>query len=336
MRVLLLIACFTLPLIRAEGGESEGEWKIYPLRPVHGQKLRLAAAAPLPARLRMPFAHPGGGFELRPEGRTLRADLDGDGILDAVTEEGEVFKFLVQDRGGKPLSYLVRFYRGAKRAWFLEPATVLTCDVEGEPLTFIDTNLDLRFHEEGVDAVMGKGSPWAIPLGKVMHIGSTLHHVEVDSRSRTASVRPFTGPKGTVDLREGFRSPGALTLAVVKCGSSYFDVATREKTPVPTGKYELLRGRLETPEKSCAILRGNMKPILVEAGALAAPAWGRPVRIDFEAALSDGKMHVSSVLRYFGSLGEEYGEFSGPLTTPKIEVISPEGRILARSRFETG
>ncbi|MHC4597575.1 MAG: hypothetical protein ACYS47_01085 [Planctomycetota bacterium] len=319
-----------------EGPDPKAPWRSHALSPVLRSDLRFAVAAPIPAGLKMPFPPSAGTFALRPEGRTLRADLDGDGTLDAVTEEGDVFTFHVRAaRGGKrPCHY--RFFRGAKRAWYFEPATAMTAEIGGERFALLDADANLRFDDVGRDAVLLGDAGWAVPLGRVMLLGGKLHHVKAEPDGRAVSLQPYRGETGVLNLDRRFRAPGRLAFAVVRSGEAWFDLAGKGGGVVPVGGYRLVRGRLEKNGESCTIVPGEMKAFQVSSAGPAAPRWGGPLRINFRPRLSGSRLHVDALLRYFGEGGEEYVDFTGPLTTPTVVVISPGGAELSRGRFETG
>lgn len=344
LRASLAVACLAFlaiaPAATADDGlqapDPDGKWEESGLRFSVLRSTDLAVPNPMQVALKIPLPSPSGGFAVNIDGSDIQVDLTGDGQFNTKAKEGRPVFFLVKRDDGSTFKYAVRFYRGARNAWFYETATSMRGRLGGETVTFIDADCNGTFNEVGKDAVQIGRARHAIPLGRVIALKGKLYHLKVDADGDTASVQEYAGPTGTMDMTRNFRAPSALQYAVVQNGESYFDLCERGAQTLPAGKYVLVRGRLERGRKSVEIVRGEMKEIELAADAALEPEWGPPVRIEFKARLSDDKLHIDATLRFFGQLGEEYVNFENMIMAPEIKVLSSEGYEALTGRFATG
>lgn len=342
MKRLLALAALALliaaPPALADGAavapDPAGRWESFPLKFSILRQTSIAVGGKHEAALKIPLPSESGGFTLQPEGSNLSVDVNGDGAVDQKVKEGAPIFLQAKYDDGATARYAVRFFRGARMAWFYETATSMAGTAAGEKISLVDADLNGRYDDLGKDAVVIGRGPWAAPLGKVLLIKDKLYHAKVDPRGESISLQEYKGETGNLDLRKNFRAPGALQYAVVQSGDNYFEMSGKG-AGLPAGKYALLCGRLEKGKKACNIVRGDMKEIEVGSSD-AAPSWGPPLRIVFKATRNDEKIHIDAALRFLGAADEEYKDFENVISTPDVQIKSREGVLADRGRFATG
>lgn len=314
--------------------DPEGQWEAFPLKFSILRTTNIAVGGKHEAALKIPLPSETGGFTLQPEGTNLSVDVNGDGTVDSKVKEGQPVFLQVKYDDGEMAKYAVRFFRGARMAWFYETATSMAGTVAGEKVSLIDADCNGKYDDFGKDAILVGRGPWAAPLGKIVLLKDKLYHVKVDPKGASLSLQAYTGETGTLDLRKNFRAPGALQYAVVQCAEAYFELSGKGAN-VPVGKYVFVCGRLEKGKKACNIVRGEMKEIEVGTGG-ATPQWGPPLKIVFKASRNEEKIHIDAGLRYTGQGDEEYRDFENVISTPDVQVKSKEGIVADKGRFATG
>lgn len=259
------------------------------------------------------------------EGDRLRADLDGDGACEALVEGESGFLTLARSGAdGRSLAYSVRVTRAQGEPWKYSCGSAMVGRVDDVLIQVFDQNLNGRFDDYGVDAMIVGKSTVASFLSRVVHVGERMVSIDVAADGSTLDVAPFTGAIGTLDLRTGFSCKAKLDAAIVRStdGAYSFDAArAKAGMNVPAGEYRLESGRLVLGESRASVRAGHGKPLVVAAGATLEVAWGGPVTAEF-AAQRDGDQigFTPWDIWYYGRLGEEYVDFMPLGASPKFTI----------------
>lgn len=283
------------------------------------------------------LAH-GENFAALTEGEVLRADLDADGVMDAMVE-GESGFLTLRGAGanGSEYRYSVRLERRPTQPWTWTTGGGMAGEIAGTSVLFLDQNLDGDYADLGADAMVVGQDHAASFLSRVVSVNGSLFEIGISADGTTLTYAPYDGPSGTLDLLAGFQSKARLDAAVVVNADatlSFSLARAREGLVVPAGEYRLHSGRLALGDASAVISAGASKPILVAAGTRAAPAWGGPVRAEFAVQRQGDTLSFAPWdIWFYGSLGEEYANFlplgESPLFTVK-ERVSGESLVYAR------
>lgn len=261
------------------------------------------------------------------EGDRLRVDLDGDGTCEALVEGETGFVTLARTAAdGRSLAYSVRLKREPGQAWTYSCGSAMVGRVDDVLIQVFDQNLNGRFDDYGVDAMIVGKSTVASFLSRVVHVGERMVSIDVAADGSTLDVAPFTGAIGTLDLRTGFSCKAKLDAAIVRStdGAYSFDAArAKAGMKVPAGEYRLEAGRLVLGESRATVRAGHAKPLVVAADQTLEVAWGGPVTAEF-AAQRDGDQigFTPWDIWYYGRLGEEYVDFM-PLGASPTFAIKP-------------
>jgi hypothetical protein len=122
------------------------------------------------------------------EGDRLRVDLDGDGTCEALVEGETGFVTLARTAAdGRSLAYSVRLKREPGQAWTYSCGSAMVGRVDDVLIQVFDQNLNGRFDDYGVDAMIVGKSTVASFLSRVVAIGDRL--VSVDGRGRWLDAR---------------------------------------------------------------------------------------------------------------------------------------------------
>lgn len=284
----------------------------------------------------IPIPHAGGtGFAVELDGVALSIDTDGDGKADAkVKGIGGVVTLKGKTADGKAFAHSVRLSKEGLD-WFVAPAGYMLGKVAGVDVKLIDLNVNGRFDEAGVDAmVVGKTEAGSL-VSKVANLGGKLYTLVIDADGTSVVASPYEGAAGTLNLAKGFKTDGAeLVSAVVASAddSSSFEVSdAKAGMLLPVGDYKLVYGFVKKGSETVKIKAGTgMKPFKVEAETTNVVAWGGPVEMDFTFSISKDTITVPPDLRYTGAAGEEYFEFKPDAKSPQIVVFDPASKTVVR------
>lgn len=293
-----------------------------------------------PVGTRIAISHSNGeGFDVVAEGMTLEVDTDGDGRLDKkVKGTSGYLELRAKREDGTPFSYAARFKSDGK-AFSFSSSCAMAGHIKGVPVRVIDLNNNGTYNEIGKDAIVVGSGQAASFLSKVIHLNNELHELEVSADGTSATVKPYSGATGTLDLRSGFKSNGTLDSVVVSSADNAmsFSVAHAAKgVVVPTGTYRITGGQASKGGESVRIGTGKMASITVAADGTAAPEWGGPLEAEFDFVLGDEQVTVQPNLKYFGRSGEEYHSFKPDAKSPKFFVEDanrPGGKPIGSGRF---
>lgn len=293
------------------------------------------AAGPGGGRM-IPIPHAGGaGFVVEFDGPSMAVDTNGDGkVDDKVKGVGGVATLKGKNAEGKSFTYSVRATPGSD-GWTLAPGMMMVGRVAGVELKLIDLNVNGRFDELGVDAMVVGNAGSASFLSKTANLGGKLFSLTVSADGATATATPYEGAAGTLSLSKGWKSESAeLAAAVVVSanGEHSFDLSdAKNGLLVPVGEYRLASGFAKKGGESVRIRGGDgMKPMVVEEGKATALAWGGPVQMDFAFTINKDVLTVPPDLKYVGRAGEEYFEFKPDAKSPLIVVTDPETKQVVR------
>jgi hypothetical protein len=261
------------------------------------------------------------------EGDRLRVDLDGDGTCEALVEGETGFVTLARTAAdGRSLAYSVRLKREPGQAWTYSCGSAMVGRVDDVLIQVFDQNLNGRFDDYGVDAMIVGKSTVASFLSKVVAIGDRLVSVDVAADGSTLDVAPSRGRHRHARSAHRLLLQGqARRRDRAQHGRRVLVRRARAKAgmKVPAGEYRLESGRLVLGESSATVRAGHSKPMVVAPDATLAVAWGGPVTAEF-AAQRDGDQigFTPWDIWYYGRLGEEYVDFM-PLGASPTFAIKP-------------
>ena len=282
-------------------------------------------------------AHQGdaAGFAVFQSGEmALSVDANGDGRLEEkVKGQGGFLKLRGMDAEGDSFTYAVRFRFRNGYEW--SSSGFMAGTLLGQTVRVVDQNLNGRYDDYGVDALIIGSTRGAALLSRVVNLGGELHDLEVSPDGATVKAKPWSGAAATLNLASKFASQGELVSAVVKSGNTSFNLAgAKSGLKVPAGRYEFVHGWAEKGGETVAIRTGRMQPIDLKSGDDALVAWGGPIVAEFDYEKEGETVTVQPNLRFYGEAGEEYGPFQPDAKSPKIIVTDKKTRkILASGRF---
>ena len=264
--------------------------------------------------------------------RKIEVDTNGDGRVDTdVKGDGGMVKLNAKLADGSRFNYAVRIRIG-KNGYEYSVGSVRTGKLNGVPIRLIDQNNNGIFNEYGVDAMTVGADRGASYLSRVVELEGELFDLTVDEAGATASITPYQGETGTVDMGSQFDSRGKLIAAIIKNGDLSFNVTGT--TRVPVGQYSFEYGYVEKGLETAEMAGGEMVPIAVRAGEKNTIEWGGPLVADFDYSVGAGVVTVNANLRFFGAAGEEYTRFQPDAKSPKILIMDKEtGKLLDSGRF---
>lgn len=293
-----------------------------------------------PAKAGFRVAHAGGEkLAVEIEGSRLRADLDGDGKLEALVEgESAFLTFSAPDANGRALQYSVRLEQRPDQGWVYTCGGAMSGTFGSTRLQLIDQNLNGRFDDFGEDALVVGNDSAASLLSRVVSLEGALYELAVAPDGRRIDATPYTGLSGVLDLASQFTSKAKLTAAVVQSvdGRYSFSLAkAKSGLSVPAGEYRLVGGALAQGDSRAELRAGRARTITVNAGATEAVAWGGPVSAEFAFERSGDQLTFTPWDIWFhGRLGEEYANFLPLGKSPDFAIADAStGEVLVNAKF---
>jgi hypothetical protein len=286
----------------------------------------------------IPIAHSrGDGFLVEQTGpMKLEIDTNGDGKVDNdVKGQGGFLKLRGKRDDGSSFDYAVRI-KLEENAWKYAPGGAVAGKLQGTMISVIDQDNNGRYDDYGSDAmVIGSGDTASL-LSRVVSIGGELFDFEINGEGTQASIKPFAGETGILDLASDFESNGKLLSAVVhdRRNDLSFDLSSSPQgMAIPAGEYRFVKGFAKKGGESVWIRNGRMAPLKVKAGETLALAWGGPVQADFSWSAGAGTVTVNKDVHYYGRSMEEYTDFYPNAKSPKIIVRDAKGKVVLEGRF---
>ncbi len=270
--------------------------------------------------------HEGGDrFDVKVEGDRLRVDLDGDHATESLVEGESGFVTLTgKSTTGHPIAYSVRLVHPPGEGWNYSCGSAMVGEVAGTRVQVFDQNLNGRFDDVGVDAIVVGKSQVASFLSKAVSIGNSLYGIEVASDGSSLSYAPFAGEAGELDLVTRFECKAELAAAVVTSadGRFSFDVAaSKSALRVPVGEYTIHSGQLALGESRASMRTGRAHPIGVRKDETTTVEWGGPATAEFACERKGDTLNFSPWdIWYYGRLGEEYFNFLPLGKSPEFSI----------------
>lgn len=291
--------------------------------------ISLPAETFVPITDALPFAGaPGGKLAVEVTDEGLAFDRDGDGALDAtVTEPDKDHPTrLVTFRLQNGAEYAVRVNHDGP--WASAPGGAMTGRIGSERFMILDQNGNGRFDDFGADAlVIGRGKVASF-LSRVVPVDGKLYELEVTPDGSGATLAPFTGPTGSLDLGSDFETKAKLRSVVLTSdkGDLSFElsgaVAAKQAVTLPAGHYSIHSGEVVLGKSHATLGPGRASGIEVPADGSASLAWGGPVDAEFTYQRGGGKLQIGpNDIKYFGRAGELYSSFMPLGSSPHFEVI---------------
>jgi len=268
-------------------------------------------------------------FAVRAKGTGVGIDTDADGEINVVVQDKSGF---VKLRDGSYRYAIELANRGA--GWFYRSAVVKHVDIHGTKLRLIDQDGNGRFLDFGVDAmIVGRGDV-ATFLSRAVNIDGQLLHIEAATGGQSLRITPFTGATGMLDLTSSLDTKGKLLSAVVQSsdGEYSFDLA-RGALLVPAASYRIHSGAIGLGKTTVGVKRGRATDLVVGQGSTAKLDWGGPARAEFAYRQQGDKIQFRpDEVWYYGSSGEEYGQWRPVGKSPRFDVIR-DGEVIASAIF---
>lgn len=304
--------------------------------------ISLPAEAFVPIAGSLPFAGaPNGKLHVEVTDDGLSFDRDGDGQLDAtVTEPDKDHPTrLVTFRLANGAEYAVRVKHDGP--WSTAPGGAMTGRIGAERFMILDQNGNGRFDDFGADAlVIGRGKVASF-LSRVVQVDGKLFELDVTADGTGATLKPFTGPTGTLDMGTDFETKAKLRSIVLtdSQGDLSFElsgaVAAKEAVRLPAGTYNIHSGEIVLGKSHATLGPGTAKAIEVAADGTTSFVWGGPVNAKFTYQRSGGKLQIGpSDIEYYGRAGEMYSSFMPLGSSPHFEVKEKAtGKVLVDMVF---
>lgn len=330
----LCLAAFVLsPLLSAQN-EAAFEHRTY-----RKWSFDLPAATSAPVGQGIPIPHKNGeNFAVEAKGTAVAVDIDGDQKTDVTVDaDGGVVVLEGTAQSGRPFRYSARMNAGMK-GWSFTTAGAQVGTINGQKVQLIDQNLNGRYDDYGVDAMVVGRTSVASFLSKVINVDGDLFEIDVAADGNSVSYAPYTGVRGTLDIHGACETKSKMVAAVVRStdGRYSFELAKAiEGLKVPAGDYVLHSGAFGLGEGRVNFTQGRSRPMTVAAGEVSKPRWGGRLSGEFNYARQGGEVsfHPDHVW-YFGTAGEQYVNFT-PLGKSPIFAITDtrDQRELIRAQF---
>jgi len=261
-------------------------------------------------------------FTTKLDGSALRIDKNADGKVDAKVEgESGLVTLRSKNEAGTKFLYSVRLQKN-NAGWFYAASGAALGIIDGQKIRIVDQNNNGRYDEYGMDAmVVGQGR-YASFLSKVINVRGKLYSIEVARDGHSLTYEPYAGESGTLDLTTQFATKGKLLSAIIRSwdGTTSFNM-TGQPMAIPTGDYQLFRGRIGLGRNVVNFSKGKVKPINVAANRKRSIAYGEPLNIDFTYVRQPGRVIMApQLVSYVGRAGEIYDDWTPFGGSPKFEV----------------
>jgi hypothetical protein len=290
--------------------------------------ISLPAETFVPIKGTLPFVGaPDGQLTVKVTDEGLAFDRNGDGTLDAtVTDPDKDHPTrLVTFRLEGGAEYAVRVKHDGP--WSTAPGGAMVGRIGSERIMLLDQNGNGRFDDFGADAmVLGRGKVASF-LSRVVPVDGKLFELDVTADGTGASLTPYVGPTGTLDLGTNFETKAKLRSVVLTSaqGDLSFElsgaVAAKEAIRLPAGEYRIYTGEVVLGKSHAQLAAGRAKPLEVAAGGNTSFTWGGPVQAEFRYKRSGGELQIGpSDIEYFGRAGELYSSFMPLGSSPHFEV----------------
>jgi hypothetical protein len=288
----------------------------------------------------IPIAHSNGnGFAVEMDGTALLVDTDGDGKAELrVSPPESVVVLRGKDVHGNAFRASI-FLKEGPSGWSWRAAGVMRGEFQGTRIRFIDQNGDGHYNGVGEDAIIIGNGKVASFLGEAVNIGGELFEIQVAPSGQSATLSPYSGAAGTLDMVKGFQSKAPLWSAVVQSvdrRQSFNMSDARSGMMVPVGKYVLHNGEVRLGGNRVQVQRGHSRPIEVAQDERTEWAFGgAPLRAEFQYQRGSGALAFNpNAISYFGTAGEEYVGWA-PLGESPVFIIADRktGAELARTQF---
>lgn len=282
---------------------------------------------------RIPVPHAGGdGFAVESRGSALAVDTDGDGEVDRVLEGTEDPVTRIRHArvtlesttpAGAAFKYPVRFMASGSQ-WKWAAGGTADATLAGTSVRLVDLDGNGRIGDVGTDAIVVGDGDVAQYFGEVIHAGGELVSIAVGADGASLVAKPYTGPRGVLDLRSSLDAKGVLLSAVVQSldGRHSFELSAFESgAAVPAGRYRLVGAELGRGSARVSADASAMEPIEVAGDAKVALAWGGPVRATFDYAFEGGQLVLSpDDVAYVGRAGERWVGWDPIGKSPTFQV----------------
>jgi hypothetical protein len=211
-------------------------------------------------------------------------------------------------------------------------------------IIFINLNKNNRYDDAGTDGIIIGENSYVIPFSNIINIKNILYEIKIDTEKKPkVMVKPYTGPTGYIDMVSQYKSKESLKLIIISSDKkAYFDVIKSKAFAVPCGNYTLQLGYWTGGNARVVIKSNKMAKIAVTpANTDKVPVtvtWGAPIKIDFKVSASwnadkQPELKVNyGELKYLGSAGEEYSNFT-PSLGPDVFVFDAQKSQVGRGAF---
>jgi hypothetical protein len=208
----------------------------------------------------------------------------------------------------------------------------------GDVVEAYDEYAGEKLNSRFCDAVAFGTQTRAVPFSEYLVVDGTLMRIKVDGATGTLLVQSGACGLGKISLDwAGPVKPRSLVVMGLDDRSScFYDLAAGGEISVPTGKYRVAYGVLETGKGSslqrALILPGSSPAVEVKDGATAVMALGAPFRFRFESGAKAGEAFVvGTSVQVTGRAGEAYARFS-EVPLPLVTAKTKDNRLLVRAK----
>ena len=198
-------------------------------------------------------------------GSRLGLDADGDGIVNTneyhnVGKDGSVI--LTGKSGGKELTvrcmdveikYDKKKNEVTLMQWRMQGLHGWVGEIDSVKIRIIDDNVDGKYGNDGLDAILIGDSKLALPLRHYHRIGELFYQFEITPDGSSLKFQRIKSPHLGM-VRSPLPAKNLLGL-VLENGGGAFDIQACSKTGIPSGKYYLAYGVMGDPKSPLPFFR---------------------------------------------------------------------------------
>jgi len=262
----------------------------------------------------IPFATASGKLLLRVERGLLRADINGDAKLDQADGDGTPLHGSLSvpvQLGDRSIPYQLKAEMIFGGMVVLASSTRLQGNVGNVPVVFVDTNVDGRFGQPGLDSYQVGSDGTCLRQGRTVQVGDALYHVEMTEDGGTVSTRPYGGPVATVTMAPA-EPQWQVTLKLAhESHEMCAEVSSGEGCRLVPGSYQIEQATARFTKGATGVLaaaRSERTPLLTLASGDNRIQAGPPFKLEFSAFCSKespADVEIEDVA-LVGAAGERY------------------------------
>lgn len=200
--------------------------------------------------------------------------------------------------------------------------------IAGQTVRLLDEDQDGRVTQGTRDAILIGDSPVGLPLVHIHRIGGKDVRLRLADDGRSLTCEPAE-PTATGRVAHALAGPALKALVVLGSNGSAYDLSGAGPHDIPPAEYRLAYGLLAAGGTTRSIIPTRETPAYpIQAGKVNRLRLGPPVRLEFTAKLTGGKISISPALKVVGQGGERYeADFSDRSSRPRVAMYEGKRRL---------